>query len=179
LHQKGLFSEGQRKPGQKYRAIMDGLVAQMDALDAAVKEAAHNLPDMPTDAKRRLSKVGEGGTRVATPSGCSTTKDSTCACVDVTATTSSYMLCAAILQSVDGTLQLEDVQDAHAVRLQDDSSAPSNSPSPPAPSAMRNFGGPQWGATEVSNSKGLWRHWVSINVQARMVQLNCCKVASH
>jgi hypothetical protein len=57
LHQKGLYLEGQRKPGQKYRAIMDGLVAQMDALDAAVKEAAHNLPDMPIDAKRRLSKV--------------------------------------------------------------------------------------------------------------------------
>lgn len=59
LHQKGLYSEGQRKPGRNYRAIMEGLVAQMDALDAAVKEVAHSLPNMPTDAKRRLSKVRE------------------------------------------------------------------------------------------------------------------------
>jgi hypothetical protein len=57
IHQKGLFSESQRKPGQKYRAIMQGLVAQMDALDAAVMEAAHSLPEMPMDAKRRLSEV--------------------------------------------------------------------------------------------------------------------------
>ena len=65
-----------------------------------------------------------------------------------------YVVCA-VLQSVDGMLQLEDVQDAGTVRFQDISSAPSNSPTLPTPSAMRNFGGPQWGATEVSMRSGL------------------------
>lgn len=80
-----------------------------------------------------------------------------------------YVVCA-VLQSVDGTLQLEDVQDAGVVRLQDNSSAPSDSSSVPLPSAVRNLGGPQWGATEVSNRRGLRQHW-SVVLHAWTV---CC-----
>lgn len=101
MQPKGLWADGQRKPAQKYRAIMDGLTAQMDALDAAVADAAHSLPEMSGDAQRRLSELAEG---------------------------------APALQDVQ-------VAAAHA--------AGSDAPAAAALPVARDFGGPQWGATEV------------------------------
>lgn len=102
MQPKGLWADGQRKPGHKYRAIINGLAAQMEALDAAVGDAANSLPEMSTDrAQRRLSELAES------------------------------------------TQQLQDVQVAAATLARSDS--PAATPMQPE----RDFGGPQWGATEV------------------------------